>query len=299
MIRIGTAGWSYPTGKGAWKGLFYPERGGDALQFYARYFDTVEVNNTFYRPQPPSVTAAWAEKTPPEFRFAIKLFQKFTHPKMFREATGEEADVDRGDFARFEEMLVPLADAGKLGPLLAQFPPSFKRDPETLGYLEELAQHFAAYNLAVELRHRSWTASPEAAALLRRHGVSLVHVDEPKFATSARDVPQTGPLGYFRFHGRNFKEWWTGDRETRYDYLYTPKEQSQLAQRILEVAEVTRNVYVTYNNHYGAKAIANALQLKLMLGQDVPPDVPKPLLEAYPDLADLLTREHAERNLAS
>jgi uncharacterized protein YecE (DUF72 family) len=296
VIRIGTAGWSYPTGEGKWTGIFYPPgRQVDPLEFYAHFFDTVEVNSTFYRPLAPRVAGSWAAKTPANFRFAVKLYQKFTHPKMFEEATGHEARVAAEDFVQFEASVAPLAEAGKLGPLLAQFPPSFKRDPATLAYLEELARQFADYQLVVELRHRSWTADPAVAEMLAAHRVSWVRIDEPKFASSVGQVPRTGPVGYFRFHGRNYKEWWKGDRESRYNYLYAPREQSALAEQIMDVASTASQTHVVYNNHYGAKAVANALQMKLMLGQDVPTDVPRPLLAAFPDLAELLEREAAER----
>src|SRR5437867_3200768 len=101
MIHVGTAGWSYPSGPGKWTGVFYPKGEKDPLSFYARFFDIVEVNSTFYRTVDPDVARAWAEKTPKDFHFAVKLFQKFTHPKMYEEATGKDADIKRDDFERF------------------------------------------------------------------------------------------------------------------------------------------------------------------------------------------------------
>ena len=98
MIRIGTAGWSYMSGHGKWAGVFYPRGTDDPLAFYARFFQTVEVNSTFYRPIEPEMARSWAAKTPADFRFSVKLFQKFTHPKMFEKATGEAARVDNDDF---------------------------------------------------------------------------------------------------------------------------------------------------------------------------------------------------------
>ena len=145
-VRIGTSGWNYPTGKGKWNGLFYPATrskkagtvGFDELRFYAEHFDTVEVNSTFYGQPRAEVTAGWAERTPTGFEFSLKLYQKFTHPKMFREAAlksapGSEgtlldllAEVTRSDIDDFRAGIDPLVSAGKLGALLAQFPPSFK-----------------------------------------------------------------------------------------------------------------------------------------------------------------------------
>ncbi|MPZ13291.1 MAG: DUF72 domain-containing protein [Chloroflexi bacterium] len=297
MIRIGTAGWSYPTGEGRWSGIFYPEeRKVDALEFYAHFFDTIEVNSTFYRPVPATVTRSWARKTPPDFRFTVKLFQKFTHPKMFEETTGTEAALGAGDVARFRAPLDPLAEADKLGPLLAQFPPSFKRDEASLAYLEKLTEWLADYELVVELRHRSWTEDESVARLLAARQVSWVRIDEPRFESSVGQVPITGPVGYFRFHGRNYRDWWRGDRETRYNYLYSLDEQSHLARQIADMAGSAQQTYVAYNNHYRAKAVANGLQMRLMLGQEVPEDVPEPLLAEYPDLASLIQHEAADRS---
>jgi uncharacterized protein YecE (DUF72 family) len=295
MIYVGTAGWSYPQGKGKWDGIFYPasRRGPDQLAYYAEHFQAVEINSSFYRPPFANVTASWARKTPADFRFTAKLYQKFTHPKMYKEATGEEADVRAADVARFKEGIAPLAEAGKLGALLAQFPPSFKADDETLTQLEDLIRQFGEYPLAVELRHRSWSDSAEAARLLVENEVAWCIIDEPKFRTSLGAVPLTSRLGYLRFHGRNAKEWWHGDRESRYDYLYDAGEQRQLADEVEAVAERVGDTYVFYNNHYRAKAVANATQLKLALGQPVTGDLPPDMLAEYPELAAALEGQTA------
>jgi uncharacterized protein YecE (DUF72 family) len=294
MIYIGTAGWSYPEGEGKWDGVFYPaDRGIDRLQYYAEHFRAVEVNSSFYRPIAPHVARSWARKTPTDFRFNAKLYQKFTHPKMYTEATGDEAELRAEDFARFKDGIAPLAEAGKLGALLAQFPPSFKESDESLTHLEDVMRQFADFPLAVELRHRSWSESREAARLLEEHGVAWCLIDEPKFRTSVGAVPLTGRLGYFRFHGRNAAQWWRGDRETRYDYLYSAAEQAQLAEEVRAVAERTEDTYVFYNNHYGAKAVANATQLQAALGQPVTGAFTPEMLARYPDLAALLRGEDA------
>ncbi len=291
MIHIGTSGWSYPTSEGRWEGVFYPKgKKIDHLEFLSRFFDTVEVNSSFYRPVLPNVARNWVEKTPPAFRFTAKLYQKFTHPKMFEDATGKAAEVVAEDVERFQEGLEPIAESGKLGCLLAQFPPSFKHDEESLTYLEDLLRQFARYPLAVELRHRSWTDNPDSFRLLESHGVAWCMIDEPKFRTSIGDVPLTSKVGYFRFHGRNAMEWWKGDRESRYNYLYSPQEVSALAEDVKEVAEHTQDVYAFYNNHFGAKAVVNALQMKLQFGQKPSEPLPEPLLERYPELKEALEK---------
>ena len=108
------------------------------------------------------------------------------------------------------------------------------------------------------------------------------------------DAPD-GALAYLRFHGRNAQNWWKGDSDERYNYLYSLKEQSHLAQRITAMPSITTDTYVVYNNHFGGKAVANALQMKLLLGQAIPDDVPLPLLKAFPELADLIQKEGVER----
>ncbi|HEY6506499.1 MAG TPA: DUF72 domain-containing protein, partial [Vicinamibacterales bacterium] len=176
-LRIGTSGWNYPSGRGTWNGLFYPARRSkragtapfDELRFYAEHFDTVEVNSTFYGVPRAEVTSGWASRTPPGFEFSVKLYQKFTHPKMFREAALRSApgaggsllalmaQITHSDVDDFKTGIEPLASAAKLGALLAQFPASFKATDETRDFLASLMRAFADYPVAVELRHRSWS----------------------------------------------------------------------------------------------------------------------------------------------
>jgi uncharacterized protein YecE (DUF72 family) len=292
-LYVGTSGWSYPKGNGAWDGSFYPPRlvDKDKLSFYARYFNTVEINSSFYRPPNMYAARAWAQKVPDTFRFTVKLWQKFTHPKMFEQATGNVAEVEDEDFGVFTEGVGPLLESGKLGVLLAQFPTSFRPDPARLEYLEGLIRRLrgAGFPLAVELRHREWTESDQAPALralMEQERVAWVMIDEPRFKTSIRHVPLTSDLGYFRFHGRNYAQWWKhGESEDRYNYLYTPAEQKEIAQDVREVASQTQDTYAFYNNHYGAKAVVNALQLQTML--DMPPPqepLPEVLQQSFPDV---------------
>jgi uncharacterized protein YecE (DUF72 family) len=296
-LYIGTSGWSYPKGQGTWNGTFYPPRlaDKDMLGFYAQYFNTVEINSSFYRPPNKYAARAWAEKVPADFRFAIKLWQKFTHPKMFEAATGQQSFVSEDDFRVFSEGMEPIASAGKLGMLLAQFPTSFRPDAATVDYLADLIERLraAGFPLAVELRHREWTEAEEARqvrALMEQHHVAWVMIDEPRFKTSIRHVPQTTDMGYFRFHGRNYAQWWKhGEAEDRYNYLYTPAEIKEIAEDVREVSEHTRETYAFYNNHYGAKAVVNALQLEAALGLPLPEQpLPEPLQQTFPDLVAAL-----------
>jgi uncharacterized protein YecE (DUF72 family) len=297
MIRIGTAGWSYMSGKGKWSGIFYPKGVSDPLRFFACFFETVEVNTTFYRPMKAELAERWAQQVPDGFRFAVKLYQKFTHPKMYEEATGETAEVTAEDFSSFLTAIRPIATAGKLGPLLAQYPPSFRRSPASVDQLERLAEQLRDYQVVVELRHRSWMEDDKTLEVLRDHRISWVHTDEPFISKAGGTMPITGPTPYLRFHGRNAENWWKGDRDERYNYLYSPEEQAQLAQQITKIPSVgiSPDTYVAYNNHFGGKAAANALEMKLLLGQPVPDDVPETMLKEFPELGKLIEKEAVEQ----
>jgi uncharacterized protein YecE (DUF72 family) len=187
----------------------------DELAFYSEHFDTVEVNSTFYGQPKPDVAAGWARRTPEGFEFSLKLYQKFTHPAMYEKATGKadaHTDVpgvpmlDDREIDAFRLGIEPLANAGKLGALLAQFPPSFKQSPRSQDYLHALLSRFRDYPVAVELRHRSWSDGFAATlTLLNSHNAALTQIDEPKFQVSIRQnqLPNISGFYYMRLHGRN------------------------------------------------------------------------------------------------
>jgi uncharacterized protein YecE (DUF72 family) len=262
-IRIGTSGWSYPKGKGTWTGYFYPSGKVDELEYYSQFFDTVELNSSFYRPPDPGMAQSWVRRTPPGFLFAVKLWQKFTHPKMYQQATGEEAIIARKDVELFYQSIDPLAEAGKLGALLAQFPPSFRNDAYGRQILTAVMRSFGQYRLAVELRHRSWSDDEDTARLLGAGHTAWVRIDEPKFQTSiAGDTPITSDSAYFRFHGRNKEMWWKGDSETRYQYLYSAEEIAELANKVKAAGEQANMTLAMFNNHWRGYAPRNATDMK-------------------------------------
>jgi len=299
-IRIGTSGWSYPSGKGTWNGIFYPvqprARGRgkfDELAFYAEHFDTVEINSTFYGVPAAATTKKWAERTPRDFEFSLKLFQKFTHPEMFQTASGRDPlDLGTKDVDEFRRALDPLASAGKLGALLAQFPPSFINEPDARGYLEWLLEQFKEYDVAVELRHRSWSDEPVATLeLLGAFGAAWTQIDEPKFKTSIRQDlrPNVRSFYYLRLHGRNAAEWWKHEKsEDRYNYLYSADELKPFAEAAGTASRTVKKAYLYANNHFSAKAVANAAILKHQLGQPLPGEYPEEFVERYPDLKGLV-----------
>jgi uncharacterized protein YecE (DUF72 family) len=265
-LYIGTSGWSYPKGEGTWAGYFYPRGKINELEYYSQFFNTVEVNSSFYRPPNPGYAYNWARRVPDDFLFTVKLWQKFTHPNMYREATGKDAVISQQDVDLFNQSIEPLVRYGKLGALLAQFPPSFKNDSYGLQILKAVIKTFRQYKLAVELRHRSWSDDDNIAALLRENDVAWVQIDEPKFKSSvAEELPITSDMAYFRFHGRNAEMWWKGDSETRYKYLYSPEEMGELAARVKVAAERTKLLFAFFNNHWQAYAPRNAGDLARIL----------------------------------
>jgi len=265
-IYIGTSGWSYPKGEGKWTGYFYPTGKINELEYYSQFFNTVEINSSFYRPPNPGYVYNWVRRVPKDFLFTVKLWQKFTHPKMYKEATGEEAAISLQDVDIFKRSIDPLLKADKLGALLAQFPPSFRNDSFGQRVLTAVSRLFGQYRLAVELRHRGWSDDPNTAKLLKEHNVTWVQIDEPKFKSSiAQELPLTSDMAYFRFHGRNAETWWTGDSETRYRYLYSSEETDELADRVKAAAGQTKLMFVLFNNHWRGYSPRNAVDMKKSL----------------------------------
>jgi uncharacterized protein YecE (DUF72 family) len=277
-IYIGTSGWSYPKGEGTWAGYFYPSSKINELEYYSQFFNTVEVNSSFYRPPNPGYVYNWVKRVPEDFLFTVKLWQKFTHPKMYKEATGEEAAISQKDVDQFKYSIEPLAKSGKLGALLAQFPPSFKNDKYGQQILQAVIRTFGSYRLAVELRHRSWSDDAAFPELLRNCNVSWVHIDEPKFQSSvAAEIPQTSSLAYFRFHGRNKEMWWQGDNETRYKYLYSQEEINELAVKVNAASREAQYTFALFNNHWQGYAPRNAVDMMRSLQipfKELPMQVP-------------------------
>lgn len=292
-LRIGTSGWNYPTGRGTWNGLFYPlpedrQRGFDELSFYSERFNTVEVNSTFYGQPRANVTLGWARRTPADFEFAVKLFQKFTHPGM----SVDPGPITQADVDQFKGGVDPLAAAGKLGPLLIQFPASFQRTPEAIDYVAWLMRAFAGYALAVELRHRTWSDAPDTASLLAGHHAAWVQIDEPKFPSSIRQdlTVRESDLYYLRLHGRNAAQWWDhAESEDRYNYFYSPEELAPIAEKVRGAREMVKKAYLFLNNHFSAQAVANATTLKKMLDEPVTAPMPAEMVERFPDLAGIVS----------
>jgi uncharacterized protein YecE (DUF72 family) len=290
-IRVGPAGWSYAD----WAGIVYPARrprGFHEAAYLAKFFDTIEINTSFYQPLRPNLAEQWIERVAanPRFVFTAKLWQKFTHENG---ATSEDEHAVRAGFD-------PLARAGKLGAVLLQFPFSFHRTPENLSYLKELFERFGDYPLAVEVRHATWN-DREFFAMLHARGVGFCNIDQPVIGRSMKPTERsTARVGYIRLHGRRYDTWFSDDPTTppeeRYNYLYNEEELEPWAERIQHVAAHSGSTFVVTNNHYQGKAIVNALQLiRLLTGNKV--KVPEPLRHNYPQLDAIADEPQREPTL--
>jgi uncharacterized protein YecE (DUF72 family) len=290
-ILVGPAGWSYPD----WKGILYPPRRGKGFHeaaYLAEFFDTIEINTSFYHPLKPEFAAQWLEQVAanPRFLFTAKLWQKFTHQN---DTTVEDVKIVRAGFDI-------LRAANRLGAVLLQFPFSFHNTTEHFTRLNHILDDFGAYPLVVEVRHSSW-AKREFYELLHQRGVGFCNIDQPVIGRSIRPSERvTSPIGYVRLHGRRYDTWFSDDPASppseRYNYLYSEEELKPWAKRIRHVAENARITFVVTNNHFEAKGIVNALQLiHLLTGNTV--KVPDTLRGHYPQLEAIANQPAAEPTL--
>ena len=238
-VRIGCSGWNYAD----WRGLVYPKGLGTGrwLEHYATLFDTVEVNSTFYRLAKREAVARWAEQTPPDFVFAVKASRYITHIKRLSDM-GTTVE-------RFYEPIEPLRDAGKLGPVLWQLPPNFKRDDERL---EHALQGLPPGRHAFEFREQSWMAD-EVLAMLRDHGVALVLQHHPERPWQRFEM--TTDWTFVRLH-------W-GKRGRRGNYSH--RELDEWADRIAGWRERV-DVFAYFNNDWEGFAVENGEYLRERLG---------------------------------
>jgi uncharacterized protein YecE (DUF72 family) len=200
------------------------------------------------------------------------------------------AQVTQSDIDDFRAGIEPLAAAGKMGALLAQFPPSFKDATQSRDYLAQLLRAFADYPIAVELRHKSWSDTiGETLSLLNAFGAAWVQIDEPKFRFSIRQnyLPNVKTFYYMRLHGRNAAQWWKHDKsEDRYNYLYTVAELREFSETANAAKELVKKSYLYANNHFSSKSVVNAVMLKAQLGQPIEGEYPESLVEKYPELEE-------------
>ena len=282
MVRIGIAGWKYKD----WEGIVYPKpkpRGFDELAYISGYFDTVEINSSYYGAPRPTAAKKWIESVAGNnrFQFTAKLFHAFTHERKL--APNDEKD--------FKDGIAPLVEANRFGALLIQFPWSFKNSPESREYLINLQKRFREYPLVVEVRHGSWIED-EILDLFSELGIGLCNIDQPLFHRSVKPAAHvTSTIGYVRLHGRNYQHWFSKKASVRerYDHLYTLDELEPWVDRTRQIAEDAKDTYVMSNNHNIGKAAVNALDFRALLSGE-PVNAPPILVQAYPHLAAYLPK---------
>ncbi len=254
-ILVGTSGYSFTD----WVGPFYPPgtRSGDFLSFYSRHFDAVEVNSTYYRIPHPRVLEQMEKKTPPGFRFVVKLNQAMTH----------EGSRDPALYREFLAALEPLKRAEKYDGLLAQFPWGFKRTAENERHLEAMRGLMPDEPLFAEFRHDSWLA-PGLGDWLKRERIGYCAVDEPPLRGLIPPVTMvTSDDAYVRFHGRNSANWWGRGGGDRYDYDYSEAELKEWVAKIADLAAQARRTYLFFNNCHAGQAARNAKLMQELLRQ--------------------------------
>ncbi|MDQ2985604.1 MAG: DUF72 domain-containing protein [Armatimonadota bacterium] len=247
-LFVGTSGFSYDD----WVGPYYPKNIPKArwFDFYAEEFSCIEINASYYSWMSTKAMESLSSRAPVDFRFAVKLHRSITHGK---------EDLQKAIEATIEQNL-PLEDPVHL----AQFPNGFKPSDEAWEKIEGVAD---LENVVVEFRNKEWQTD-ETLTRLRKLGISLCAVDVP----AVQGLPKfskeiTGDIAYIRLHGRNAAKWYDHDHAfERYDYLYSDKELTKIAEDISEMSERAEESFVFFNNHYAAQAVTNARQLGQMLG---------------------------------
>ena len=236
-IHVGTSGWHYKH----WRGLFYPEKiaAGDMFKFYARHFDTVEINNSFYRLPLPSTFDSWRDNSPRNFLFAVKGSRFITHMKKLKDPVASSE--------KFFANVLRLEP--KLGPVLFQLPPHWGLNLERLTeFLESLPKE---NRYVFEFRDESWLVS-EAYEALRAHNAAFCIHD---LANMRTPLEVTADFTYIRFHGPG---------NAKYSGSYSTAALRGWASRINEWRRNKIDVYAYFNNDIGGHAITNALELKAL-----------------------------------
>jgi len=242
-LLFGTSGWSYKE----WVGPFYEDERG-MFSYYARFFNTVEINSTFYRFPSKSTIYGLNRVSKQGFIFSAKLPRLITHEKKLNPKENVKKEL-----MRFLELLEPLSSSGKLGCILIQLPPSFTydRDLEKLEAFLEMIPDY--YEFAIEFRNSSWMRD-ETWKILREHNVAYCVVDEPSLPP---EVHITANFAYFRWHGRSRRPW--------YNYRYSEKELKEWVPKINEAGKRAEKIYGYFNNHFHCYAVENCIEFMQML----------------------------------
>ncbi len=258
MLYLGTGGFSNED----WVGIFYPPelKQKQWLEFYAQHFNSVEINSTFYAVPGQKTFISMLERSQGKIKFTAKLHQSFTHAARNKSSISESAM--KNEAAKFCYSLEPLRQANCLGPLLAQFPFSFKNLQESRTHIAHLAEWFTPHTLAVEFRHASWQ---EAGLYQYLHDLNIlpVSVDYPPLPNLPGPTLHTANNTlYLRLHGRNTEKWFDAkDAAERHDYLYTPEELLPWVRAIHKIPKLEA-AYVFFENTTRGQGLENAKQFK-------------------------------------
>jgi uncharacterized protein YecE (DUF72 family) len=301
-ILVGTASWSDPGFVERW----YPNKlpAADRLAWYARHFDLVEINSTFYSVPEPRMVQRWCAATAEDFTFDVKLHQLFsfhsTPAKLLPPDLQRRAETDaKGNvksIPNVQEALLKIflrgtaifRSAGKMGVLLLQLSPAFSPRKHELTELNPLMEMLEGYELAIEFRNRNWAIGNQLQATIdfvRKHRAIFVNVDAPAsdhFTVMRSDVDEVtnSNVAYLRLHGRNAKAYTTGKTvAARFDYDYNEKEITEVAERSRKLAREARDVHVIFNNNNLDYAPHAAICLRKALGQIV--NAPSETLELF------------------
>ena len=281
-LYIGTAGWSYDD----WVGSFYPfsqSKEFSWLKYYSRFFNMVEVNSTYYTYLAPYVVNSWLRQTEnsDDFLFTIKLHKDFTHKRQYGD----------NQIKAVQQNLNILKNEERLGGLLLQFPYSFDFNDTNVNYLRELIQKFDGYEKFVEVRHKSWQNK-------KAKTITFCTIDQPKIGEAIEFKPiVSNHIAYIRFHGRNEDAWRKslsnfGKKQTyeqqnaRYEYLYSPGELVEFSQKIKELYDKVKKVFIVMNNHPHGDAVASAFELMYLLKERAKIKIPPTIVKAYPRLKE-------------
>lgn len=264
MIHIGLTGWGdHPD--------LYQGNSKQKLQDYSAHFPTVELDAMFYAVQSKRNNEKWLSETPDNFRFIIKTYQQLTG-----HLRGESPfDSLEDAFEAYRLAIRPYKEAGKLGAVLAQFPPWLECTKESVDSLRRVREELAEFDLAIEFRHQSWYEEryrDKTFEFLREHNLIHSICDEPQSGEGSIPlVPEvTADKAIFRFHGRNVAAWqapvnrknW---REVRYLYDYSGKEIQELSNYVKQVSGQAKETYVLFNNNSGGHAASNAKSMQQQL----------------------------------
>ena len=259
QMFIGCSGWNYgdPFERGGWVGSFYPDAQTKRLRYYSEFFPSAELDATFYQKFYSEMTSGtfygMVKATPDHFQFSVKAPEIVTHIKRM--------DVKKGALGVLEEFLEkisPIRNAKKLGAVLLQLPPSFSVDEfkQVEGFLDRMP---SGYDYALEFRHASWqTEGPWE--MLQHYNVAAVTTDSPDPKLQyLSDIVLTADHSFIRFHGRNIGYW--------YNYLYTEEELKPWTERVSKIKKdpEAKRLRIYFNNHYGGKAVLNAIQFREMV----------------------------------